>query len=85
MWAVLRPGKNRHKEVNMIQSGNTIPSAIVMTLLGGATLGGFAITFTATKTGKEWKNSLFALAGRFNPNAGRSDPKDDDPVLAAFI
>ena len=69
----------------MNQSGNTIPNAILMTLLGGATLGGFAIAFTAAKTGKELRNRLIALAGRCNPKEGPSDPRDDDPVLAAFI
>jgi hypothetical protein len=68
----------------MNQSGRTIPNAVLLALLGGATLGSFAMAFS-TKTGKKLKNSLIALAGRFNPKAGGSGPMDDETVRAAFI
>ena len=68
----------------MNQSGRTIPNAVLLALLGGATLGSFAIAFSTTQTGKKLKNSLIALAGRFNPKAGGSGPMDDETVQAAF-
>jgi outer membrane lipoprotein SlyB len=69
----------------MNQNGSTFPNATLMTLLGGATLGGFAVAFTGTKTGKELLSSLKALAGRLKPKAGRPDPTDNEIVRAAFI
>ena len=38
------------KDTAMDQSGSTTPNAILMTLLGVATLGGFTVAFTSTKT-----------------------------------
>ena len=69
----------------MNQNGSSFPNATLMTMLGGATLGGFAVAFTGTKTGKKLLNSLKALASRLYPTAGRSDPADDETVRTAFI
>ena len=69
----------------MNQNGMTIPNAIFMTLLGSATLGGFVLALSTTKSGKDLRNGLLALVGRSNPKAGRSDLKDDETVQVAFI
>jgi len=73
----------------MKQNSPTFQNVFLMTLLGGAALGGFAVAFTATKTGKEFRNSLRALANRINPRAGASgeidDEIDDEIVQAVFI
>ena len=69
----------------MNQNGMTIPSAILMTLLGGATLGGFVLALTSKKSGNELRNGLLALVGRSNLKAVRSDIVDDETVQVAFI
>jgi len=69
----------------MNQSTSTGPNAILIALLGAATLGAFAVTLSSTKAGKQLRNRLVSLATRFNPKAGRSDSQDDEPVLAMFI
>ena len=69
----------------MNQSGMTIPNAILMTLIGGATLGGFVVAFSSMKNGKEFRTGLLALVGRSNPRAVRSDLEDDETVQVAFI
>ena len=69
----------------MKRTGNAFPNVMLMTLLGGAALGGFAVAFTATKTGKEFRDTLRALASRFNLLAGPSDQAADQAVPAAFI
>jgi len=69
----------------MDQSSSTIPTTLLMALLGGATLGGFAFAFTALKTSQDLRNGLNGLIGRFNPKAGRPDSVEDETVRAAFI
>jgi hypothetical protein len=69
----------------MNQSGMTIPNAILMTLIGGATLGGFVVALTGMKSAKELRNGLLALVGRPNPRAGRSGLEDAETVRVAFI
>jgi hypothetical protein len=73
------------KDLSMNQNSSTFPNAILMTLLGAAALGGVALAFTARKTGKGWRESLLALASRFNPKAGRPDSGDDEGIEVAFI
>jgi hypothetical protein len=67
------------------QQGSTFPHALLMTLLGGATLGGFAVAFASTRTWLDLRNSLKAQASRFNPKAGPSAPANDETVQVAFI
>ncbi|MDR3669782.1 MAG: hypothetical protein P4L36_03005 [Holophaga sp.] len=69
----------------MKQKSTTIPNAILMTLLGSATLGGLALAFSARKTAKELRNGLKALASRFDPKTGQPDQGKDEIVQAAFI
>ncbi len=69
----------------MKQNDSTSPNAILMALLGGATLGGFAVALAATKTGKQWLGSLKALASRSNPEPDAPESASDADVQAAFI
>ena len=69
----------------MNQNGSSFFYATLMTLLGGATLGGFAVAFTGTRTGRAWLGSLKALADRLHPGPGRPLPQRDEIVRAAFI
>jgi hypothetical protein len=73
------------KGLGMNQNSSTFPSAILMTLLGAAALGGVALAITVRKNGTGWRESLRALASRFNPQAGRLDSEDDESVQAVFI
>jgi hypothetical protein len=66
--------------MSMNQTIPSFPSAILMTLLGGATLGGFAVALSTTETGRKLRNRILALAGRVEP-----DESTDEPVLAVFI
>jgi len=72
-------------DVAMEQSGNHIPNAILMTLLGFATLGGFTPAFTSMKTGRGLRGILIALAGRLHSRPGRSDPMEGTTMQVAFI
>jgi gas vesicle protein len=69
----------------MNQEADFISSAMLLTLLGGATLGAIAVVLTTTKTGKEFQGKLRSLAGRFGTKAGELNPDEDEVVLAAFI
>jgi hypothetical protein len=69
----------------MNQNSRSLPVAFLMTLLGGATLGGFAVAFTTTRTGQRWRHSLRTLAHRIHPGATRSAATDPEPVQAVFI
>ncbi len=68
----------------MNQNGISIPNAIFMTLIGGATLGGLVAAFTTMKSSKNLRNGIISLAGQFNPKAGRTAPMDDESVQVAF-
>lgn len=69
----------------MNQNGMTIPNAVLMTLLGSASLGGFLLALSTMKNGKEWRNGLLALAGRSKAKAGPSDLMGDEIEQVAFI
>jgi hypothetical protein len=84
---VVVPGKCR-EDPTMNQNSRTLPVAFLMTLLGGATLGGLAVAFTTTRTGQRWRHSLRTLAHRIHPGAIRPDLCDltaPEPVEAVFI
>jgi hypothetical protein len=69
----------------MDQNGSAFSNETWMTLLGGAALGGLAVAFTGTQTGREWLGRLKALAGRLDPRPGRPDQGHDEIVRVAFI
>jgi hypothetical protein len=69
----------------MNQNSRSLPVAFLMTLLGGATLGGFAVAFTTTRTGQRWRHSLRTLARRIHPDPALSPLTDPEPVQAVFI
>jgi hypothetical protein len=77
--------EKKYKDNTMNQSGSTTPTAILMTLLGVATLGGFTVAFTSTKTGRDLRKMLNSLVDRLNSKPGRSDPTGGETVQVAFI
>lgn len=69
----------------MNQSTPSFPSTILMTLLGGATLGGFAVAIATTGTGRKLRENLLALAGRTAGKAGKPEDSSEELVQAVFI
>jgi len=69
----------------MNQTTPSIPSTILMTLLGGATLGGLAVAFSTTETGRRLRSSILALTGRVDGKRVKPDPSSDEQIQAVFI
>lgn len=69
----------------MNQNEQLFPHALMIALLGGATLGGFAAVFTASLIRKEFRNGLRSLASRLRPKAVQASQADDGVVRAAFV
>ena len=69
----------------MNQRSKTSLVAILMAVLGGAAIGGFAVAFAKTKIGKHRRNSLPSLTGRICTKAGPLDQMDDELEQAMFI
>ena len=67
----------------MIYTRTTAPAALVLALLGGATLGAIALVLTAPKSGREVRASLRNLVQRFRNRA--AEDLDDGEVLAMFV
>lgn len=61
------------------------PSTILMALLGGATLGGFAVALSTSRTGMKLRKRILALVGRAHGQAGPPNETSDEPVQAVFI
>lgn len=69
----------------MNQTIPSFPSTILMTLLGGATLGGFAVALSTTETGRKLRNRILALTGRVDGKTVKPDASSDEQIQAVFI
>jgi len=65
------------------------PQTLLLTLLGGATLGAIAVALSATRAGKRFRDRLKALGGRRQAEPGCApevaESLEDDQVQTAFI
>jgi len=58
---------------------------LLLTLLGGASLGAAAVAFSTPKTGKEVRNKLRTLGIRLMGKAEADEQTNDDVKLMQFI
>jgi hypothetical protein len=73
------------KDSTMNQRGSSFPLTALITLLGGATVGGLAVALTTTQSGREFRGTLKSLGNRLLGRTGSSDDSDDDLIRAMFI
>lgn len=64
---------------------NAFPSAMLVALLGGTTLGAMAVAITTSKTGMAFRNRLRKLGSRLRGQAEASDPEEGGIAVTAFI
>jgi len=69
----------------MNQESHSFCSALLFTLLGGASLGAAAVALTTPKTGKEVRNKLRTLGIRLMGKAEADEQTNDDVKLMQFI
>jgi hypothetical protein len=68
----------------MNQKSSSFPVTALITLLGGATLGGLVVALTTKKSGKEFRSTLRAMGNRLLRRNG-ADDADDELIRAMFI
>lgn len=69
----------------MNQESRTVSGALLLALLGGASLGAAAVTLTTPKTGQEVRNRLRTLGLRPKAEAVADGEASDDVPLMQFI
>jgi gas vesicle protein len=69
----------------MNQESRPFLSALLLTLLGGASLGAAAVALTTPKTGKEVRNKLRTLGIRLMGRAETDGQANNDAKLMQFI
>jgi gas vesicle protein len=69
----------------MNQESRTVSGALLLALLGGASLGAAAVALTTPKTGKEVRTLLRTLGLRLKAKAGADGETSDDVPLMQFI
>jgi gas vesicle protein len=69
----------------MNQNSRTVSGALLLALLGGASLGAAAVALTTPKTGKEVRNRLRTLGLRLTAKAQADGEASDDVPLMQFI
>ena len=69
----------------MNQESRPFSSALLLTLLTGASLGAAAMALATPKTGREVRNTLRALRSRLLGKAEADETADDDAKLMQFV
>jgi len=69
----------------MNQKSRPFSSALLLTLLGGASLGAAAVALTTPKAGKEVRNKLRTLGIRLMGKVEADSQTNDDAKLMQFI
>jgi gas vesicle protein len=67
----------------MNQNARAISGAMLLTLLGGASLGALAVALTTPKTGREVRNLLKGVAAPARSQAPAVE--DEEPVRMLFV
>jgi len=62
----------------MKQRNASLPVLPLITLLGGVALGGLAVAFLTTKSGRAFRHRLASLGERWRGGGGAGDPVEDE-------
>jgi len=69
----------------MSQECTSNRNAMLLALLGAATLGAILMALTTPKTGREVRNTLRSAGNRLRGKVEETDDSDDDMTQALFI